>query len=123
MAAPTYIKRDLNDPTNPAFRPQGVPDHKLFAYADWQVTDAVRITPSVEAVSNRWTVTSSALVTPPRFYKTGDYVLANLSLQWEVTPKMDFIVGARNLLDQDYQLVDGFPEEGRSFFIDLRMRL
>ena len=31
--------------------------------------------------------------------------------------------GARNLFDQDYQLVDGFPEEGRSFFVDLRMRL
>ncbi len=119
----TYIKRDLTDPTNPAFRPQGVPDQKLFAYADWQVTDTVRITPSFEAASNRWTVTSSSLVNPPRYYKTGDYVLANLSVEWAVTPKIDFLVGARNLFDQDYQLVDGFPEEGRSFFVDLRMRL
>ena len=27
------------------------------------------------------------------------------------------------LFDENYQLVDGFPEEGRSFFADLRMRL
>ena len=100
-----------------------MPDQKLFAYADWQVTDTVRITPSFEAASNRWTVTSSSLVNPPRYYKTGDYVLANLSVEWAVTPKIDFLVGARNLFDQDYQLVDGFPEEGRSFFVDLRMRL
>ncbi len=119
----TYIHRELTDPTNAAFRPQGVPDHKLFAYADWRVTDTVRITPSVEAVSKRWTVTSSSLITPPRYYKTGDYVLANLAVQWSVTPKIDLVVGGRNLFDKDYQLVDGFPEEGRSFFADLRMRL
>ena len=39
-----------------------------------------------------------------------------------MTPKIDVIVGARNLLDQKYQLVDGFPEEGRSFRTDLRMK-
>lgn len=119
----TYIHRELTDPTNAAFRPQGVPDHKLFAYADWRVSDTVRVTPSVEAVSKRWTVTSSSLITPLRYYKTGDYVLANLAVQWSVTPKIDLVVGGRNLFDKDYQLVDGFPEEGRSFFADLRMRL
>lgn len=119
----TYIRRDLTDPTNAAFKPQGVPDHKLFAYLDWNVTDAVRITPSVEAASNRWTVTSTSAINPPRFYKTGDYVLTNLSVQWAVTPKIDLVVGGRNLFDENYQLVDGFPEEGRSFFADLRMRL
>ena len=119
----TYIHRSLTDPTNAAFKPQGVPDHKLFAYLDWTLTDAVRITPSVEAASNRWTVTSSSAINPPRFYKTGDYVLTNVSVQWSVTPKIDLVVGGRNLFDENYQLVDGFPEEGRSFFADLRMRL
>ncbi|WP_293403184.1 TonB-dependent receptor [Phenylobacterium sp.] len=119
----TYIHRELTDPTNAAFKPQGVPDHKLFAYVDWRVTDAVRITPTIEAASNRWTVTSSSAINPPRFYKTGDYVLTNLSVQWTVTPKIDLVVGGRNLFDENYQLVDGFPEEGRSFFADLRMRL
>ena len=37
-------------------------------------------------------------------------------------PKIDVIVGARNLLDQKYQLVDGFPEEGRNFRADLRVK-
>ena len=100
-----------------------MPDHKLFAYVDWKVTDAIRVTPSIEAASKRWTVTSSSLVNPPRFYRTGDYLLANLSVEWSVTDKVDVIVGGRNLTDQNYQLVDGFPEEGRSFFVDLRMRL
>ena len=119
----TYLHRELKDPTNPGFRPGGTPDHKLFAYLDWRATDAVRIVPSIEASSKRWTVTSSSLINPPRYYRTGDYLLANLSVEWSLTPKVDLIVGGRNLTDQNYQLVDGFPEEGRSFFIDLRMGL
>ena len=118
----TYLHRDFTDPTNAAFRPQGVPTHKLFVYADWKVVPRLTLTPSVEAASKRWTVTSSTLITPIRYYKTGAYVLAGLTARVEVTPKVDVIVSARNLLDQKYQLVDGFPEEGRSFRTDLRIK-
>lgn len=118
----TYLHRELTDPTNAAFRPTGVPTHKLFAYVDWKMADRLTLTPSVETASKRWTVTSSSLVTPARYYRTGDYILANLTAQITVTPTIDVIIGARNLLDQKYQLVDGFPEEGRNFRADLRMK-
>lgn len=118
----TYQHRKLTDPTNAAFRPTGVPDHKLFAYADWRMTDTVTITPSVEAASARWTVTSSSLISPARYYRTGDYVLANLVVAWAVTPRFDLVAGGANLTDEDYRLVDGFPEEGRRFYLNLRAR-
>jgi len=118
----TYLHRELTDPTNAAFRPTGVPTHKLLAYADWKVLDRLTLTPSLETASKRWTVTSSSLITPARYYRTGAYVLANLTAQVTVTPTTDVIVGVRNLLDQRYQLVDGFPEEGRNFRADLRVK-
>lgn len=118
----TYLHRELIDPTNAAFRPTGVPDHKLFVYADWRLGSRLTLTPNVEAASKRWTVTSSSLITPVRYYRTGGYILANLTAQVVITPKIDIVLGARNLLDQRYQLVDGFPEEGRNFRADLRMR-
>ncbi|NGM50569.1 TonB-dependent receptor [Caulobacter sp. 602-2] len=118
----TYLHRKLTDPTNAAFRPTGTPDHKLFVYADWTLNDRISLTSSLETASKRWTVTSSSLVSPARYYRTGGYVLANLTAQVTVTPKIDVIVGARNLLDQKYQLVDGFPEEGRNFRADLRVK-
>ncbi|MBI1360957.1 MAG: TonB-dependent receptor [Alphaproteobacteria bacterium] len=118
----TWIHRDFTDPTNPAFRPQGVPDYKLFLYADWRVLQSLTITPSIEAASNRWTVTSSSAITPPQFYKTGDYTLLNLAADWTLSPNVSLLAGVRNIGDANYQLVDGFPEEGRNVYLSLRLR-
>ena len=35
---------------------------------------------------------------------------------------LDAQCATRNLLDQNYQLVSGFPSEGRNFFVNLRIR-
>jgi iron complex outermembrane receptor protein len=118
----TYLHRELKDPTNAAFRPTGAPAHKFFAYVDWRVAGRLTLTPSVEAASDRWTVTSSSLVNPARFYKTGAYALTNLALAAQVTPSVDIVLNARNLFDDEYRLVDGFPEQGRNFRADLRVR-
>ena len=119
----TYLRRDIDDPTNAAFRPQGVPKHKLFAYVDWRATDALTLTASLEAASGRWTVTASSAIVPPRFYRTDNYALFNLAADWQITGEVDLLVGARNLFDENYFLTDGFPEEGRSFYLNLRARL
>lgn len=119
----TWVDRDYVDPTNPAFRPLGLPDHKVFAWLDWRVTDRLTLTPNVEVTSDRWTVTSSSTVTPPRYYRTGSVVLAGLSGRMAVSDTVDIVAGVSNLLDENYLLVDGFPEEGRRGFIDLRFRL
>lgn len=78
----TYIDRELVDPSNAAFRPTGVPDHKLFLYANWTPAKAVSIIPSLEYASDRWTVTQAA---PTTYYRTGEAVLVNLSAEWRVT--------------------------------------
>ncbi len=118
----TYLQRDLTDPTNAAFRPTGVPTHKLFANADWQVANRINITPSIEWDSSRWTVTSSSAITPLRYYRTGSFTLVNLAASWTLNNHFDALIGARNLLDRNYQLVDGFPEQGRNFYVSVRGR-
>jgi iron complex outermembrane receptor protein len=110
------------DPTNPNFEAQGVPGFKAFIYADWRVADALTLTPSVEFASERWTVTSSSAIVPPRFYETGDYVLLNLAATWDLNDHVSLLAGGKNLTDENYVLVDGFPEEGRSFYLSLRLR-
>jgi iron complex outermembrane receptor protein len=118
----TAIDRDFTDPTNGAFEAQGVPGLKAFAWGDWRVLSNLTVTPSVEFASERYTVTSSASITPPRFYQTGAYTLLNLAVNWNVSDNVSLLFGGKNLTDENYTLVDGFPEEGRNFSVSLRLR-
>jgi iron complex outermembrane receptor protein len=115
----TYIHRKLTDPTNPAFRPQGVPGAKLFAYANWRPLPKLTIRPNVEYADQRWTVTTTA---PLSYYRTGSYTLVNLSADYEVVANVVVTLAVQNLGDQNYQLTDGFPEAGRSFYASVRAK-
>lgn len=114
----TFTHRMLSDPNNAAFRPTDVPTHKAFFYADWSPVSKLHVLPSLDLASNRWTVIS----TGARYYRTGAYAVANLRVDYSVTDKVDIGVGGRNLFDNNYQLVDGFPEPGRSYFASIRAR-
>lgn len=118
----TYLHRELKDPTNPSFQALGTPKHKAFLYAEWKPFDRLSLSPNLEIASRVWTVTSTAAINPPRYYRTGGYVLPGLAANVVVTDNVDFTITGRNLLDAKYQLVDGFPEQGRNFRADLRMR-
>jgi iron complex outermembrane receptor protein len=115
----TYMRRKLTDPTDPAFRPQGVPDWKAFAYADWRPLPRLTVRPNVEYADQRWTVTTSA---PVAFYRTGGYLLVNLAADYDLNDQVRLTVAVQNLGDQDYQLTDGFPEAGRSYYASIRAR-
>ena len=120
----TYINRNLDaqDPNNPplpgngTFHLTGVPYSQLFAYLTWDVTPRLSITPNVQLASDRWTQLQSGTL----YFKTGAFTLINLEAEFDLTERIGFQVGARNLFDQDYQLMAGFPSEGRSFFVNLR---
>lgn len=115
----TWLKRSIDNPSDPSFRTTDVPEHKVFAWLDWRLTEQVTLTPSLEASAGRWTFAS---VAPQRYYEIDETILTHLSAQIELTSSVDLVIGARNLLDELYVATDGFPEEGRSFRADLRIR-
>ena len=126
----SYIRRDFDIRQRAgvilplAFSLTDVPGHKGFVYADWSPTPRFHVVPSVEAASNRTTLASTTPTPPgiPVYYRTGSYVQGNIRVDYEVVDGIQLGVGARNLFDDNYQLVDGFPEAGRSFFASLRAR-
>ncbi|TNE38121.1 MAG: TonB-dependent receptor [Sphingomonadales bacterium] len=113
----SWVKRDLDDPSITAFHPTGVPSHKAFLYARWTPLSALSITPNVDIASDRWVSTPTGA-----YYRTGDYVLANLRIDYTVLPGIDVGVGGRNLFDTEYSTADGYPEQGRTLFVSLRAR-
>lgn len=115
----TALHRQINDPNNRNLRPTGTPGDKAFLYAQWRPAAAFTVTPSVEFASDRWTTNTAGTV----YYRTGAYMLVGLAAAWTVTPHVELSGGVRNLLDAQYSLWDGFPEEGRSAYLTLRLKL
>ncbi|WP_443971980.1 TonB-dependent receptor domain-containing protein [Sphingobium sp. CR28] len=110
--------RDIADPTNAAFRPTGVPRDKAFLYALWTPLARVEITPSLELASNRWTANTAGT----RWTRTGSYALAGLRADLTLTEGVSIGAGIMNAFDDNYALVDGFPEPGRRFFASMSAR-
>lgn len=77
----------------------------------------------MEFASNRTTVTpATANGLAPIYYGTGEYLQANLRVNYAITDGIEIGAGVRNLLDDGYVLTDGFPEPGRRFFLTATLR-
>ena len=114
----TFTHRDLHDPNNAAFRPSDVPTHKGFIYVDWSPISRLHILPSIDLASDRWTVNTAGTL----YYRTGSYANGAIRADFELANGVTIGAGVRNLFDQNYQLVDGFPEPGRSYFASIRAK-
>jgi iron complex outermembrane receptor protein len=123
----TYLQRDYDYETEGPV-PEGTPQHEGFVYLSWDATDRLTLTPNIEFASDRYSlITSSASSllsgpTPrtPNYRKLGSYVLVNLQAQYQLREGTTLALGGTNLLDENYELEDGFPEPGRMFFANLR---
>lgn len=112
-----WIRRDLADPSLPAFHPTGVPTHKAFVYADWSPVPGLHIRPNADIASDRWISTQAGA-----YYRSGDYIVANLGIDYTALPGVDVGISGRNLFDLNYSTVDGYPEQGRTVTLSLRVR-
>ncbi|MGE3476238.1 MAG: TonB-dependent receptor plug domain-containing protein [Rhodospirillaceae bacterium] len=117
----TYLHRKIVDALQPTFRPTGVPTHKAFFYVAWRPTTALSVTPSLEWAGKRWSdmTTNPAQAFP--YIRTGNYALVNLQAQYDVTENVELAIGARNLLDDNYELSWGLPQQGRNYYVKARL--
>ncbi len=122
----TYLERDLDYET-PGVKAEGTPRHQAFLYLAWSPTDALTITPSLELASDRYSVvTSEALPTGgpyvQRYIKTGSYALVNIQAEYKFNENFSAAIGGTNLTDENFALAEGFPEPGRQFFANARVK-
>ncbi|MBN2447626.1 MAG: TonB-dependent receptor, partial [Phycisphaerae bacterium] len=131
---------------------EGTPLHKAFLYAAWKATNRLTLTPSLELASDRVALVTSCASTliasstsvgtspnsangncnvsaanlppspVPNYVDIGAYALLNFNAEYAFDKNTTVAVGATNLLDQDYQLAQGFPEAGRMFYANARVR-
>jgi iron complex outermembrane receptor protein len=95
---------------DPVFQPTDVPTSKGFLYADWRPVSKLHVLPNVDLASDRWTVNSAGTRSTTR-----PVVMCG-------QPAGRLRAHRPHLFDTSYQLVDGFPEAGRGFFVSARAR-
>jgi iron complex outermembrane receptor protein len=112
----TYLQRDISDPLQPGYEVVGAPDHAAFVAFSYAPSDRLSITPSLEVAGDRWSD-----VTGGGYVRTGEYTLLNFQLQYRGSELWEIAVGGTNLLDENFELAQGYPEPGQSFYIRLRL--
>ncbi|MBN9553573.1 MAG: TonB-dependent receptor, partial [Alphaproteobacteria bacterium] len=115
----TYLFRHIHTPANVApLQLTGVPAHKAFVWLNWNVLPSLTVTPNLSLASNRWTSNTAGTL----YYKSGAFALLGVSLDYRLSDRFDLNAGMKNIADQNYELVGGFPEQGRTLFVQLRFR-
>jgi iron complex outermembrane recepter protein len=111
----SYLHREIEDPLQPAFKPTGTPTNQAFVFARYAPVESLSITPSVEYADDRWSD-----VTGGGYRKVGAYTLLNLQAEYTIAQGIGIALGAHNLLDKNFELAWGFPEQGRSYYVKLK---
>ncbi len=107
------IKRD--NLSNPNILFTDVPNYKLFSYIQYKPTDKLSTNLDFEYNSFRYS-TSYGVIAPSFFIM--DFIV---SVQIEEYINLD--AGVKNILDKNYMLAEGYPEEGRNFFVTLHFAI
>lgn len=114
----TYIDTKVKDPNRSDYKLTTTPRHKAFLYARWKPVNDLKIIPSFEYGGTRW----SWLPDGSGYTHTGNYKLFNLKAEYQLNRHWDVSLAARNLLDKNYEVSSGYPEEGRSFLLSTRFQ-
>jgi iron complex outermembrane receptor protein len=113
----TYLKRRLVDPVRTGLKPVGTPVNNAYLYANWQPYEYFSVSPNIQLSSSRWSTDRLE----NNFYETKGFALMNVDFQYDLSDQVSTNFGIRNLFDKNYELADGFPEAGRTLFLNTRV--
>jgi iron complex outermembrane receptor protein len=115
----TYLERDYEYAT-PGTKPEGTPRHEAFLYLAWTALPNLTITPSLALATDRNSIVTSG--TTRTYIETGSYALVNIQAEYKFNENVSAAIGGTNLTDENYALAEGFPEAGRQFFANARVK-
>lgn len=106
----SYIDRE--NLSAPNIQLTDVPRHKVFAYGQWHFAESWRLIGSAEYDSDRTSSTDGRRI-------ASEFGIANVKLAWNVVRNTNVEFGVNNLFDRNYEYIEGYPEEGRNYFLNI----
>ncbi len=105
----TYLER--KNISNPDLRFTNVPNHKVFGYIQYNPTSFSYIVLSSEYNSRRYSTSYGAYA--------GGFMVANAKVSFRIWKYFGLEGGVNNILDRNYSIAEGYPEQGRNYFINI----
>ncbi|MCC6600438.1 MAG: TonB-dependent receptor [Crocinitomicaceae bacterium] len=106
----THIKR--NNLTDPTVKFTDVPESKVFGNIQYRPIRQIGILASVEYNSSRYSTSYGT--------QADSFTIVNSAISGNLWKYLSLEVGVNNLFDKYYGLVEGYPEEGRNYYVTLR---
>lgn len=108
----TYLDRD--NKSSPALKPLDTPDNKVFGYVLYTPHPAVDLILSSQHETERYSATNGSR-------RTDSYTTTDFKAVWRATNLLQLEIGGRNLGDELYAFEEGFPEPGRTWFLNVNI--
>ncbi|HTQ99263.1 MAG TPA: TonB-dependent receptor [Candidatus Acidoferrum sp.] len=109
-----YSYLDRKNLTNPTLYALDTPKNKVFSYVRYRATNQLDFMLSSEHESPRYSTTNATRVTTP-------FTVTDLKASWRFSKMWQAEAGVRNLGDTLYMYEEGFPEPGRTWFLNLNV--
>lgn len=109
-----YMYLHRRNVENPEIKLTDSPEHSLKMYVEWKACSRLTLVPNVEYNSSRYSSSTGT--------KTDGFWLGNLDAQVALPRGFGLALGLRNVFDENYELNEGYPEEGRSFYASVQYR-
>ncbi len=106
-----YLHRKNVD--DPEIRLTDSPEHSLKLYAEW-AAGGLTLAPNVEYSSSRYSSSDGV--------KVDGFWLCNLDAHLALPKGFSLDAGVRNVLDENYEFNEGYPEEGRNYYVGVHYR-
>lgn len=97
---------------NPEIKLTDSPEHNLKMYVEWKACSRLTLVPNVEFNSSRYSSSTGT--------KADGFWLGNLDAQVALPRGFGLNAGIRNIFDENYELNEGYPEEGRNAYVSVQ---
>jgi iron complex outermembrane receptor protein len=104
-----YLYMHRRNRGRPDLKPTDVPAHSVKLHVEWMAHQRLTLAPAVEFGSSRYGQSGGG--------KVDHYWLGHLDARLDLPGGVELLAGVHNVLDKNYELDAGYPEEGRSFYV------
>ncbi len=109
-----YALLQVRNISRPDLMPTDAPEHRILSYVEIRLAERLLLLPNVEYNSSRYSSSDGV--------KVQGFWLFNMDIKLDLPRGFTMSAGIHNIFDTNYELSEGYPEEGRNCYADLAYR-